>query len=94
MIDLSFTMHNQGAWDEDWCARLAPLSKIRGLAWGDKLRIQATIWRGNVHQSVHLCQYIQMKYLQLFREEGVLEITKSAVMPRGGDGQGVGGHLV
>jgi hypothetical protein len=59
-------MH-QGVWDEAWCARLAPLSKIRGLA-GDKLRIQATIWRGNVHQRVHLCQYIQMKYLQLFRK--------------------------
>jgi len=50
-----------------WCARLAPLSKTRGLEGGDKLRIQATIWRGNVHQRVHLCQYIQMKYLQLFR---------------------------
>jgi hypothetical protein len=26
------------------------------------------IWRGNVHRRVHLCQYVQMKYLQLFRE--------------------------
>jgi hypothetical protein len=59
-------MH-QGVWDEAWCARLAPLSEIRGLAGGDKLRIQATIWRGNVRRRVHLCQYIQMKYLQLFR---------------------------
>ena len=60
-------MH-QGVWDEAWCARLAPLSKIRGLAGGDKLRIQAMIWRGNVHQRVHLCKYIQTKYLQLFRK--------------------------
>jgi hypothetical protein len=68
MVDLSFAMHKQGAWDEDWCARLAPLNKIRGLVWGDKLRIKATIWRGNVHQSVHLCEYIQMRSLRLFKE--------------------------
>jgi hypothetical protein len=68
MVDLSFAMHKQGAWDEDWCARLAPLNKIRGLAWGNKLRIKATIWRGNVHQSVHLCEYIQMRSLRLFKE--------------------------
>ena len=37
------------------------LAKIRGLAWGDKLRIKATIWHGNVYQNVHLCQYIQRR---------------------------------
>jgi hypothetical protein len=55
-----------GAWDEDWCARLAPLNNIRGLAWGEsgKLTVEVKIWRGNMN----LCREVQMKNLQLFRE--------------------------
>jgi hypothetical protein len=55
-----------GVWHTDWCARLAPLNNIGGLAWGegDRLTVEVKIWDGNVN----LCRGMQMKNLQYFKE--------------------------